>query len=166
MGVETDEAGERMNVMTRSEMGKNLPAELTTMFRGAGFGAGRLARGLENVQRRGGRMAGVGAVGDTAQEIADMIKAGSQAIVPILAAQNPGTIYTTNPTTGQIMVYSQPTGSTANLPVGAGGGYGGPGFSAQTPLGSVAATGMGTGTLLVVGLVGLVAVMMLTGRGR
>jgi hypothetical protein len=103
--------------------------------------------------KEAGTLAGIHGLGMTAQEIADMIKASSAAALPLIVAQNPGTILRQNPD-GSMTVYSQPTGTQANLPVsfvdanfGAGGQWGAGGWSnIQTPIGS-ANFGLGGGTL-------------------
>lgn len=59
--------------------------------------------------------AGISGLGYTAQEIVAMIQAGTAATLPLAVVNNPGTIFTQLPD-GTIQVYSQPTGSTANLP--------------------------------------------------
>lgn len=58
---------------------------------------------------------GMSGLGMTAQEIAELIKTGASTTLPLIVAQTPGTIYTQLPD-GTIQVYSQPTGTTANLP--------------------------------------------------
>ena len=135
-----------MDVMVRSQApGKSLPADLLMRNRGDGFE--RLARNAEVVQQRG--MHGLGM---TAQEIADLIKQSSAATLPLIVAQNPGVYYTQDPRTGAISVYSQPVGSTQNLPVG---GAGFPVATVNTPLGSASTSGIDMGTVATIGLVGI-----------
>jgi len=100
----------------------------------------------------------------TAEEWAAVLQSSTQATLPLIIAQNPGSLYTTNPQTGQITVYAQPTGSTQNLPVGVINGPM-PGASIQTPVGSATFGGIDTNTLLVVGGLGLLAFMMMR-QGR
>lgn len=101
-----------------------------------------------------------------------MLQSTTAATLPILIAQNPGTLYTTNPQTGQITVYAQPTGSTQNLPVGvinAGGGGVGTGAGAAgtiaTPLGSASVSGI-DGTTIALGAAVVVLLYMMMQRGR
>ena len=146
-----------MDVMTPSQApGKSLPSEL--MYGGAS-GLRRLLGNNEVVQQRGIR-----GLGMTAEEWAAVLQSSTQATLPLIIAQNPGSLYTTNPQTGQITVYAQPTGSTQNLPVGVINGPM-PGASIQTPVGSATFGGIDTNTLLVVGGLGLLAFMMMR-QGR
>ena len=140
-----------MNVATAMDSGiRSLPAEFAVEH-GRGFGQRRLWH----------NQAGMHGLGLTAAEIADMISQTNAAMLPLIVAQNPGVMYTTNPQTGQITVYAQPTGNTQNLAVGAGGGgYGYPGATVTTPIGSASAT-FGGGTMLMIAAVGLLAIMML-----
>jgi len=150
-----------MDVMTVQQThGKSLPSELRF---GGRNGFQRLMGNGEVVQQRGIR-----GLGMTAEEWAAILKSTSEATLPLIIAQNPGTMYTTDPRTGAITVYAQPTGSMQNLPVGVisgGGGYGGSG-SIQTPMGSATFGGIDTSTLLLVGVVGLAVFMMMGQRGR
>jgi hypothetical protein len=113
---------------------------------------------------------GLKGLGYTAEEWAAMLQSTTAATLPLLIAQNPGTLYTTNPATGQITVYAQPTGSTQNLPVGvinAGGGApgAGAGGTITTPLGTATFGGLNTTTLLLGGMALLLVYMMMQ-RGR
>lgn len=149
-----------MNVATANQAyDKSLPAELTAMGRGSmAFSRNRLMKSADKLQQRG-----MGAIDWNA--IANLTGEAARAMVPIMAAQNPGTMYNYDKSTGRITVYSQPTGSVQNLPVGAGGM---PVAQINTPYGSASTSGIGidTNTLLLVGLAGLVVVMMMGQRGR
>lgn len=152
-----------MDVIARQQaQGKSLPAELVV---GGGLGLRRLMQNGEVMQQRG-----MGGLGYSAEEWAQMLQSTTAATLPILIAQNPGTLYTTNPQTGQITVYAQPTGSNVNLPVGVIGGGGGPGYGAggtiSTPLGSATVSGIGGigGTTIVLGAVALLLAYMLVRR--
>lgn len=175
-----------MNVTTNSQPGgwKSLPAEL----KAGGAGASRLSRSgdayrtvptLPEVvfdsrgafQRSARALPGMSGLGMTASEIVDMIKAGASTTLPLIVAQTPGVIYTQMPD-GTIQVYSQPTGTTANLP----GVYGSallqggvpvqPGGTVTLPGGSTAQFSFGNMgemmPMLVIG--GLLAVVLLAGR--
>ena len=84
-----------MDIVTRQQApGKSLPAELVV---GGGYGLRRLMQNGEVMQQRGLR-----GLGYTAEEWAQMLQSTTAATLPILIAQNPGTLYTTNPQTGQI----------------------------------------------------------------
>jgi hypothetical protein len=151
-----------MDVAVRTQaMGKSLPAELVV---GGKSGYRRLMQNSEVLQQRGLR-----GLGMDADEWAKLIAQTTAATVPLIVSQNPGTYYTTDPRTGQITVYAQPTGSTQNLPVGfpvPGAGYGaGAGGSVQTPVGSATFGGIDTGTIALVALVGL-GFFMLMGQRR
>ncbi len=151
-----------MDVVTRQQApGKSLPAELVV---GGKYGMRRLMQNGEVLQQRGMR-----GLGYTAEEWAQMLQQTTAATLPLLIAQNPGTLYTTNPTTGQITVYAQPTGSTQNLPVGvvnAGGSVGaGASGTISTPVGSASVSGI-NGTEIALGAVAVLLVYMLMQRGR
>lgn len=146
-----------MNLHTTADMpGKSLPAELLVVDRDPScFAHERLWRNSDVMQHSARGM------GSTSSDILAMIQAGSTSLVPILAAQNPGTYYTTD-ANGRITVYSQPTGSVQNLPVG--GGYpGGTVLTANTPLGNASAAGIDSSTLIMIAVVGLVAIMAMKG---
>jgi len=153
-----------MDVMTPSQApGKSLPSEL--MYGGAS-GLRRLIGNNEVVQQRGVRGLGL-----TADEWAQIVQTATAETIPLIIAQNPGTLYTTDPTTGQITVYAQPTGSTVNLPVGVISGGGG-GSTAQgasgavaTNLGSASFSGVNATTIGLVVVAGLLVYMMMQ-RGR
>ena len=160
-----------MDVVTRSETpGKSLPAELVV---GGKYGGRRLMQNADVMQHR--RLSGIGDM--SASDWAALLQASTAASLPLLIAQNPGTYYTTNPQTGEVTVYAQPTGSNVTLPVGVvGGGYGGgggvgvpgvgPGGAGgviQTPVGTISG-GMSGTTLMMLAMAGLVAVMMMRGR--
>ena len=155
-----------MDVVTRSEdPGKSLPAELMTP-RGHAYGLRRLMQNGEVMQHRGLR-----GLGYTAEEWAAMLQASTAATLPLLIAQNPGTYYSTNPQTGQVTVYAQPTGSNVTLPVGVMGGGGGPGYVPGGAVGTVS-TGVGTAsvgisstTLMMLAMAGLLGFMVMQ-RGR
>lgn len=155
-----------MDVVTRSQApGKSLPAELVV---GGKSGIARLMQNGEVVQQRRGRLQGIGGLGMTAEEWAQILQSTTAATLPILIAQNPGTLYTTNPQTGQITVYAQPTGSSQNLPVGvinAGGPSYGASGTVQTPMGSATFGGI-TGTEIALGVAGLLVLYMFMQRGR
>ena len=131
---------------------------------GRAYGLRRLMQNGEKVQQRGLR-----GLGYTAEEWAQMLQATTASTLPLLIAQNPGTLYTTNPQTGQITVYAQPTGSNVNLPVGVigGGGAGyGAGGTISTPVGSATVQGV-SGTTIALGVAALALVwMMMQQRGR
>lgn len=150
-----------MDVLTRQQAPwKSLPAELVVGGKDGGL---RLLRNSEVLQQRGLR-----GLGYTAEEWAQMLQQTTAATLPLLIAQNPGTLYTTNPTTGQITVYAQPTGSTQNLPVGvinAGAPTPGAGGTISTPVGTATVSGINSTTLLLGG-VALVLAYMLMQRGR
>ena len=152
-----------MDVITRQQApGKSLPAELVV---GGGYGGRRLMQNGEVVQQRGLR-----GLGYTAEEWTAMLQATTASTLPLLIAQNPGTLYTTNPQTGQITVYAQPTGSTQNLPVGVINAGGGPAYGAggtiSTPMGSASVQGV-SGTTIALGVAALALVwMMMQQRGR
>lgn len=150
-----------MDVVTRQQApGKSLPAELVV---GGGHGGRRLMQNGEVMQHRG-----MNGLGYTAEEWAQMLQSTTAATLPLLIAQNPGTLYTTNPQTGQITVYAQPTGSTQNLPVGvvnAGGPSAGAGGTISTPVGTATVSGINTTTLMLGG-VALLLVYMMMQRGR
>jgi hypothetical protein len=156
-----------MDVITRQQApGKSLPAELMTVP-GRAYGLRRLMQNGEVVQQRGLR-----GLGYTPEEWSQMLAATTASTLPLLIAQNPGTLYTTNPQTGQITVYAQPTGSNQNLPVGvinAGGGAGGAGTGAAgtvvTPLGSASVSGV-NGTTIALGAAVVVLLYMMMQRGR
>lgn len=152
-----------MDVVTRQQApGKSLPADLMTVP-GRAYGLRRLMQNGEVVQQRG-----LKGLGYTAEEWAAMLSQTTAATLPLLIAQNPGTLYTTNPATGQITVYAQPTGSTQNLPVGVIGG-GGPGYGAggtiSTPVGTATVQGV-SGTTIALGAAVVVLVWMMMQRGR
>lgn len=88
--------------------------------------------------------------------LSNIITVSSTSLAKILAASNPGTYY--KDPSG--VIYSQPTGSTATLPVG--GGYGTSG-SVQTTYGSATFGGLNLNTLLIVGVLGF-ALVMVAGR--
>ena len=153
-----------MDVVTRSEdPGKSLPAELMTP-RGYAYGLRRLMQNGEVMQHRGLR-----GLGYTAEEWAAMLQATTASTLPLLIAQNPGTLYTQNKD-GSITVYAQPTGSTQNLPVGviAGGGGGGTAQGASgsvaTKLGSASFGGVDATTVGLVVVAGLLVFMMMQRR--
>lgn len=150
-----------MDVITRQQArGKSLPAELVV---GGRDGAARLMQNGEVIQQRGIR-----GLGYSAEEWAQMLQQTTATTLPILIAQNPGTLYTTNPQTGQITVYAQPTGSTQNLPVGvinAGAPSYGAGGTISTPVGTATVSGINSTTLLLGGAV-LVLLYMMMQRGR
>jgi hypothetical protein len=151
-----------MDVMTRRQApGKSLPAELVV---GGKYGLRRLMQNGEVVQQRGMR-----GLGYTAEEWSQMLSATTAATLPLLIAQNPGTLYTTNPQTGQITVYAQPTGSTQNLAVGVvGGGGGSTGASGtvSTPMGTATVSGISGTTIALGGALALVVMYMMMQRGR
>lgn len=91
--------------------------------------------------------------GVDAVAIAKIIQAGTAGLVPIIAATSQGVLYKVDPKTGAMTVYSQPAGSTLNLPIG--GSLG----TFNTPLGSGSVSGFSGSSLLLLGVVGLFAVM-------
>lgn len=167
-----------MNIGVRTQTpGKSLPAELVV---GGRNGYGRLLQNGEVVQQRGLRGIGESCYdsatpgeeylcgqGDVIVQpttssfdwagLANVVAAGSTSMAKILAASNPGTMY--RDPQGNL-IYSQPTGSTQNLPVGGGGPVG----TINTPLGSASFAGLSTNTILMVAMVGLVAVMFMSQR--
>jgi len=157
-----------MNLQTKvMDPGKSLPAELTAMYRGSSnFARDRMFRNADHVQQRGGAVGngnGMGAVDWKA--IAQMTKDAAQVTIPIMVAQNPGTLYKYDEKTGQIMVYSQPEGSQQNLPINTGGYGSGGAFQANTAFGDVSAAGIDTNTMLLIGVAGLAVIMMMGQRG-
>jgi hypothetical protein len=86
--------------------------------------------------------------------LTNMINASSTDIAKILAASNPGTMY--RDPQGNV-IYSQPTGNTQNLPIGGGGPVG----TINTPFGSGSFSGISSNTILMVGVVGLLAIMLM-----
>ncbi len=141
-----------MNVAARTDFGsRSLPAEFHTA-RGGSFGMRRLWGNQ-------GGMNGMG-VGDlTAQDLANLIQQGASATLPLVVASNPGTYLQTNPNTGQVTVYAQPTGNTQNY---MGGGMYAGGVGVPGVLGTPTATlggSVGVGTMLLVAAVGIVALM-------
>ena len=150
-----------MDVVTRSEdPGKSLPAELMV---GGRNGLHRLMQNGEVMQHRGLR-----GLGYTAEEWAAMLQASTAATLPLLIAQNPGTYYSTNPTTGQVTVYAQPTGSNVTLPVGVMGGGGGvvPGGATGTlsTAAGTASVGISSTTLTMLAMAGLLGFVLMRGR--
>ena len=136
---------------------KSLPAELKVRNRdGRGFGFRRIQHSIAGVY-------GIGSLGLTPEEIAADIRAASEATLPLIVATTPGVIYQRDPVTGKVLIYSQPTGSMQNLPVGAGGW---PVATLNTPLGSASASGVDFTTLAMLGVVGLVLVMVMGTGGR
>ncbi len=91
--------------------------------------------------------------GVDAAAIAKIISAGASSLVPIIAATSQGVLYRVDPKTGAMTVYSQPAGSTVNLPVG------GPIGMVSTPFGTATASGFGGSSLVMVAVVGLLALM-------
>ncbi len=85
--------------------------------------------------------------------LVNVINAGSTDIAKILAASNPGTMY--RDPAGNV-IYSQPTGNTQNLPVGAGG----PSGTINTPLGSGSFSGISSSTILLIAVAGMMFMMM------
>lgn len=151
-----------MDVVTRQQApGKSLPAELVV---GGRHGGRRLMQNGEVMQQRGMR-----GLGYTAEEWAQMLQQTTAATLPLLIAQNPGTLYTTNPQTGQITVYAQPSGSNQNLPVGVINAGGGPTYGASgtvsTPMGTASVSGI-SGTTIALGAVALLLAYMVMQRGR
>jgi hypothetical protein len=151
-----------MDVITRSQApGKSLPAEMVV---GGKYGLRRLMQNNEVLQQRGLR-----GLGYTAEEWASMLQGTTAATLPLLIAQNPGTLYTQNKD-GSITVYAQPTGSTQNLPVGVLAGGGGTGAasgasgSVSTKLGSASFGGIDTTTIGLVVVAGLLVYMMMRGQ--
>ena len=98
-----------------------------------------------------------------------MLQASTAATLPLLIAQNPGTYYSTNPQTGQVTVYAQPTGSNVTLPVGVMGG-GGPGYVPGGAVGTVstgagtASVGISSTTLMMLAMAGLLGFVLMRGR--
>lgn len=146
-----------MDVITRQQTpGKSLPAELVV---GGGNGLLRLMQNGDMMQHRGWR--GVRGVGDdptSAQEAAQILQATEAATLPLVVANTPGVYYTQNPATGQITVSSQPV-------------YGGvlpggvlPGGATVTAGGGQVTAGISSGTLMMIGLVGLLGFMMMQRR--
>jgi len=167
-----------MNLLTKNQdRGKELPAEMTAAFRGSPlFARNRLGRNADRVQQRGGqlfgreygqeragRLSGLGFDWDAATSV---LNTASQNILPIIVAQNPGTIYETD-ANGNIRIYSQPTGNTQNLPVYS------PGLpqtqqypyypqTAQQQVGGVGASAsVGGNSLLIFGGIALVAILLM-----
>lgn len=140
-----------MNVGTAVDSGvRSLPAEFRTA-RTKDFGGRRLWQ-----SQAGMHGAGVGEIGDAAQDIAAAIQAASQATLPLLVATNPGTSLQYNPQTGQMNLVSQ----AAGYPVG--------GQYAQYPVGNPTGQpqaelsgSIGTGTLLLIAAVGLGALFLM-----
>ena len=152
-----------MDVVTRQQApGKSLPAELVV---GGGHGGRRLMQNGEVMQHRG-----MNGLGYTSEEWAQMLQSTTAATLPLLIAQNPGTLYTTNPQTGQITVYAQPSGSTQNLPVGVVNAGGpvipGAGGTVSTPLGTATVSGISGGTIALGAVALLLAYMLMQQRGR
>lgn len=168
-----------MNIGVKSQaMGKSLPAELVA---GGRNGLRRLLQNGEVVQQRGMR-----GIGDSCYDsatpgmeylcdysdpgvvvqpsgsfdwtgLANVITVASTNMAKILAASNPGTMY--RDPQGNL-IYSQPTGNTQNLPVGGGGPVG----TVNTPIGSASFAGISSNTIMMIGMMGLVAVVLMSGR--
>lgn len=146
-----------MNVLTPAQPGgwKSMPAE----FKAGPLGASRL-------RRHGDAFRGIRGLGYTADEIVDMIRAGGESTLELIVAQNPGTQLVRKPD-GTLMIYNQPTGTTANLP----GIYGTGGYVAPQPGGSVTTPGGGTAsfsfgdldgtTVALIAVVGFLGIMAL-----
>lgn len=173
-----------MNIGVKSQgRGKSLPAELVV---GGYNGGRRLMRNGQVVQQ--GRGEGLRGIGDSCYDSAtpgmeylcdyantggvvvqgtdpgfdwtgltNVITAASTNMAKILAASNPGTMY--RDPQGNL-IYSQPTGNTQNLPVGGGGPVG----TINTPLGNASFAGISSNTIMMVGMMGLLAVVLMSGR--
>ena|SRR3989304_9379244 len=137
----------------------SLPADVMSVS-----GYDRIMRNGDVVQQ--GR--GMGGLGMTAQEIAALIQAGSQATLPLIVAQNPGTRLETG-ANGQMVIYHQPTGTTANLMGGftgvpqmyPGSGAGG---NIQTPIGSATFGGLKTENLVMIALAAVAVIALMKGK--
>lgn len=160
--VREGSAGVSMNVNTATDSGaRSLPAEFS-VGRGGNFGVNRLWRSQAGLH-------GFGlSDGWDASDLADEISQISQATIPLVVANQPGVIYQTNPQTGAVMVYSQPTGNTQNLPVGQPLQSYNPYTGTYQPTGvaaapnSVSAVGSVSGnTLLMLGGLAVVAILLM-----
>jgi len=82
-----------------------------------------------------------------------IIQAGTAGLVPIIAATSSGVLYKVDPKTGAMTVYSQPSGSNVNLPIG--GSIG----TFTGPFGSANVSGFSGSTLALLAVAGVLAVM-------
>lgn len=98
--------------------------------------------------------------------LAGVINVASTSMAKILAASNPGTYY--KDPQGNV-IYAQPTGQP-NLPgvYGASGPYAGGGAqgSITSPIGSASFGGLSSSTVMMIAVVGLLAVMVMSGGRR
>lgn len=130
---------------------KALPADIRAAFDSTtyynGVGVNRLKHNANVVQQGGGHPG----MGDATSDATSLITAASDALAKVLAAQNPGTVY--QGPTGT--VYTQ----AAGVPVSPGTGQ------AIFGINGTGASAVGSSdTIMVVGLIGLAAVLLLKGK--